>query len=830
MKQMKHQFKYNPLATAVLTLLCGGSMTSHAQSTNNVSETENVSEVTTTPVVQTQVNNAQVQTAIKESFAGQNFFEQYYVNKKAPEAQIRESNTPSNRYCEGVWVTPFNDGSKASTPQDGSSVITADNGYYNPNGDSILSGDVVIDQSGRMIRADEVTLDKTQTFAKAKGNVQMAQGGIIAQSDQIDYNLKDETGQLNNSFYIAEVTHAHGHAQKIERTSPTNIVMENASYTTCPPDEKPTWKIQADKIELNQDTGRGVTRGTKLYVKDVPVLAVPYFNFPIDDRRTTGILSPSFGFTNDGGFELAVPVYLNLAPNYDATISPRLITDRGLMAQGEFRYLTENFGQGSIWGSYLPSDREYNDENRSDLHFLHNWNINKQWSTNLEYNYVSDKDFFSDLDNNPNSRTELNQRRAWELNYANGIPGLTAQLKVEDFQTLDETISDIDKPYARLPQFLLNYIGGDPQGLEYEFNNDTAYFQKDINDDVAVSQPSGTRLYNQFATRYNFRNPWSFVIPEVSVRSLNTFYDQETEQRLGTDNKTKNTVVPQFTLDTGLTFEKDGKYLQTISPRAFYAYAPYKNQNGNPNFDTTTASINYDQLFNPYRFYGHDRLEDNNFLSLGVSYSLFDTVGLERLRASIGQSYYFDDRKVTLLNNGDHFDTEKNTGPVLSVSSQLSQNFTLSTNAAWMPNGDSAQHDFQLYYTGDRGNLYNVGYFYRNNLPDRQREYDQAVVSFIQPIKDNWRIMGHAQYDLDNHVAREYLLGLNYESCCWGISVYGRSYFNDLDDISSPDTKPKRAVMAEITLKGLGSLNNKLNSLLENRILGFDKANQTWTH
>lgn len=811
---MKHQFKFNPLATAILTLLCGSSVSSYAESTNTASE----------------VNNTQLNAAIKESYAGQNFFEQYYVDKNSPEAQLRDTKSPNNRYCEGVWITPFSSASKAVDPQDGSSVITADRGYYNPNGDSILSGDVVIDQSGRMIRADEVTLDKTQTFAKAKGNVQMAQGGIIAQSDQIDYNLKDETGQLNNSFYIAEVTHAHGYANKIERTSPTKIILENASYTTCPPDEKPTWKIQANQIELDQDTGRGVTRGTKLYVKDVPVLAVPYFNFPIDDRRTTGLLSPGFGFTNDGGFELAVPVYLNLAPNYDATITPRLITDRGIYAQGEFRYLTENYGRGSVWGSYLPSDREYNDEDRKDFHFLHNWQINNQWTTNFEYNYVSDKDFFSDLDNNPNSRTELNQRRAWELNYAHGIPGLKAQLKVEDFQTLDDTIQDVDKPYARLPQFLLNYVTGNPQGLEYEFNNDTAYFQKDINDATDISQPSGTRLYNQFATRYNFRNPWAFAIPEVSVRSLNTFYDQETEQRLGSDNKTKSIVVPQFTLDTGLTFEKEGKFLQTITPRAFYAYAPYKNQKDNPNFDSTSASISYDQLFSPYRFYGHDRLEDNNFLSLGLSYSLFDTVGLERLRASIGQSYYFDDRRVTLLNSADNIDTEKRTGPIISISSQLSQSFTLSTNSAWMSNGDSAQHDFQLYYTGEQGNLYNVGYFYRNNLPDRQDKYDQAVASFMQPIKDNWRIMGHIQYDLDNHVAREYLLGVNYESCCWGVSVYGRSYFNDLDDVTDSSVSPKRAVMAELTLKGLGGLNNKLSSLLQNRILGFDKANQSWTH
>lgn len=189
-------------------------------------------------------------------------------------------------------------------------------------------------------------------------------------------------------------------------------------------------------------------------------------------------LTPSFGFTNDGGVELAVPVYLNLAPNYDATVTPRYIGDRGPMLEGEFRYLTENFGQGQIWGGYLASDNKYNDEDRKDFHFLHNWQINEQFNTNLEYNYASDKDYFADLNNNPNSRTDLNLRRAWELNYRNGIPGLRAQLKVEDFHTLDPTIPDEDRPYARLPQFLLNYKTGNPQGFQLEFNHDTAYFKK----------------------------------------------------------------------------------------------------------------------------------------------------------------------------------------------------------------------------------------------------------------------------------------------------------------------------------------------------------------
>lgn len=821
---MKHHFKINPLATAILTLLCSSSVSSYAASNDS-----------------SNVNAEQLKQRINETYPGEAFFSQYYVDKSSPEAQQRQGKYLSSAYCEGAWVTPIAPDAPTIDPEQATSTITADYGHYNPAGDSYLEGNVIIDQEGRQIRAKRVTIDQTQTYAKAEGQVQLAQGGLISQSDDINYNLKTQQGDLNNSFFIAEEQHAHGRAEKIAKTSDDTLELENATYSTCPPEQKPTWKIQADQIKLNQETGRGETRNTKLYVKDVPVLAVPYFNFPIDDRRTTGILTPTFGFTNDGGLELGMPVYLNLAPQYDATITPRYISDRGAMLDGEFRYLTENYGEGRIWGGYLPSDESYSNKDRKDLHFLHNWQINDQFSTNLEYNYASDKDFFADLDNNPDSKTDLNLRRAWEVNYKNGIPGLKAQFKVEDFQTLDPAVLDEDRPYARLPQLLVNYKTGNPLGLQYEFNNDTAYFQKDIRNtenidtgDEAIYQPSGTRIYNDFSVRYNHFTPWSFFIPQATLRNINTFYDQDTIDRINNNQTSSSSenhsiVVPQFTLDTGLIFEKDGRYLQTLTPRLFYAYSPYENQRNQPNFDSVVASINYDQLFSARRFYGNDRLEDNNFASLGLSYSLFNEEDLERLRASVGQSFFFEDRRVTLDREADKFDRESHTGPVIQLRSQLNKNVHVNLNSSWMSNGSNAQRDVQVYYTGDQGNLYNVGYFYRKDIPNRQESYDQVVGSFIQPIANNWRLVGHAQFDLDNSVAREYLLGVNYESCCWGVSVYGRSYYNDLDDINDPDVKAKRAVMAEVTLKGLGGLSNKLTSLLENRILGFNNINQTWT-
>lgn len=818
---MKHQFKFNPLATAILTLLCGSSVSSYAAS--NQSST---------------VDAEKLKESITESYPGEQFFSQYYIDKSAPEAQQRKDQYLSSAFCDNAWITPISPATSAIAPNLATSTITADYGLFDPKGDSLLEGNVLLDQEGRQIRADKITIDQSQTYAKAQGNVQLAQGGLISQSDYLDYNLKTQEGDLSNSFFIAEQQHAHGRADKIIKSTNNTLNLENATYSTCPPEQKPTWKIQAKEIKLNQDTGRGETKNAKLYIKDVPVLAVPYFNFPIDDRRTTGILTPSFGFSNGGGLELGLPIYLNLAPNYDATVAPRYLANRGLMLDGQFRYLTENFGAGEIFGGYLASDKDYNNEDRKALHFTHYWQLNKQLSTNIEYNYASDKDYFSDFNNNPNIKTNLNLRRAWELNYGNGIPGLSAQLKVEDFQTIDPAVLMENRPYARLPQLLLNYKSGDPLGLQYAFNNDTAYFKKDINSfnsgPTDSYEPSGTRIYNDFSVRYNHRTPWSFFIPEATVRSINMFYDQDTIARNNNNatnsvNENSSVVVPQFTLDMGLNFEKQGSYLQILTPRLFYAYSSYKDQENQPNFDSVAASINYDQLFSARRFYGHDRLEDNNFASLGLSYSLFNETGLERLRASVGQSYYFEDRRVTLDKNIDQYDREKKTGPILQLSSQISNNLNINVNSAWTSDGHNAQRDVQAYYTGDQGNLYNIGYFYRKDIQNRQDRYDHIVGSFIQPISNNWRLIGHAQYDLDNNIAREFLVGVNYESCCWGVSVYGRSYYNDLDNINDTDVKPTRAIMAEVSLKGLGGFNNKLTSLLENRILGFNNINQTWT-
>lgn len=735
--------------------------------------------------------------------------------------------------CSGQFVTPFATQQKpVNDIRQSTSTLSADRGYYNPQGISILEGNVTIDQPGRHIEADRVQLSADQVHATAMGDVEFAQQGFLSKSQRVDYNLATKTGSLEHSFYISEAQQAHGYAAAIEQLSPQVVQLSHASFSTCSPSTVPDWHLEADQLTLDRDNGRGISKNARFYIKDMPLLTIPYFNFPIDSRRSSGFLVPSFGYTNDGGLQLGIPYYFNLAPNYDLTATPRYVGGHGVMVEGDFGYLTSGYGQGHIWGGYLPSDNAYNDKNRSDIHWQHLWDIYPQLTGEININQVSDKDYFTDLGTSPDSEDSVYQERTAVLSYHDGFPGLNAQLKVQKFQTLDPTIADVDRPYERLPQLLVQYQTGDSNGLQYGINNDTAYFKKNLDNPTDVPKyPSGLRIYNHAFVRYNYRAPSFYITPQMSVRSIHTFYDKDTLLDLGyskNDNVQKSVMVPQFSLDSRLFLEKSGRYLQTLTPRLFYVYSPYENQSDFPNFDSANASINYDQLFSPYRFYGHDRLEDNHFASLGLTYRLYDDYGLERLRAALGQSFYFGDRRVR-LNDSDPIATSRNSGPVLSIGSQLSQTFNVTANAAWRPNGQNTFSNLSVSYADDIGRTYSLGYYNRQQVIElNQQKYQQAAFGFIQPMNERWRVLGQSQYDIDHNYMREWLLGIHYQACCWALSVYGRSYYNDLDDPTVQHLTPKRMVMAEFSLKGLGGLSGKLSSLLENRIIGFDRSNQSW--
>ncbi len=740
--------------------------------------------------------------------------------------------------CRGVWITPIpTNGSQPNVPVDQSDTKTrSDYAYYDPTEGSVLTGNVRISQPNRLLSADKVALNPEQTVATATGNVKIANPGFVTYGDSGVYNLDTQTGSIKDPKFIISDRQAHGEATDVIRENDHLTRIMDSVYSTCEPDTI-GWKLKSRKLDLNQETGRGVARDAKLYIGQVPIFYTPYFNFPIDGRRSSGILIPTVRYTSNNGFDLAVPYYLNLAPNYDATVTPRIISNRGPMLGGEFRFLTENFGSGIINGAFLPNDSKYiddagrKDQDRKELTFQHSMVFNPHWSSFVNLNYVSDKDYFSDVGQSIIGPTStLTMERSATLNYNNSDWGLSGYLRGLDYQRLDDkTVTDINRPYGRI-QLHLDYDQGSLNGWQRFATNDTGYFQRDITDGSGP-ETNGLRQYNIAGIKYNFRDAGGYAIPSLSVRTL--FYQDQTDYQANKPatgvSESPTAIVPQFTFDSGLIFERDaGSYLQTLEPRFFYAYSPYvQKQSAFPVFDTTYASNSYDQLFSPSRFIGMDRLDDNNFATLGITNRFYDSNGLERFRIGVADRLYFSDRKTRLAQT-DAIGTSSSSGPGVEIGAAWNKNLTVDSSALWTPSGNLSTSSTAIHYATDTGRVTSLGYIFRRNVTeDNQIASRQATASFIQPVYNNFRVLGSVQYDLLQRVTRDALVGIDYDACCWSIALFGRSYYNDFDDPKVTDAH--RSVVLQITFKGLASnSDSNLATLLKQKIYGFTQVDSTW--
>lgn len=719
--------------------------------------------------------------------------------------------------CSGAWVTPIPASVKIGDPNTSEINASAEDAHYDPKGVSELRGNVHIRQQGREIDADNAEIIQEEGKGTFSGNIRIAEPGLVMTGEKAFYNFSTQEARIEHTEFVASLINGHGRADSIQRREEGVVTIARGEYSTCEPDNR-SWFFEARDIKLNQNTGRGTVRNATLHVKDVPVLYVPYFNFPIDDRRQTGVLVPRFGTTNDGGFDFALPVYLNLAPNYDATITPRLITRRGLMGEGEFRYLLPWGGSGSLQGAYLPGDRLFGDQDRKSGSWKHTGQLSERLSVATNLNYVSDNAYFTDLGTDLNLANTTHQERSGELLYRADSWSLLS--RVQGFQTIDPLILDKDKPYARLPQLLLNAGKLKPRGWQPTVMTELTSFQRGIEDGSGL-EINGGRYRLEPSLQYAVNEPWGFVRPTAKVRHVSY---ELTGDGVGPDEKPSATV-PVLSLDSGLVFERDtGRYVQTLEPRAYYLYSPYAQQADLPNFDTVQSTFNYSQLFRDSRFSGGDRLDDANQLSLGLTSRLVDPdTGNEQLRASLGQIFYFRDRKVNLLAT-DPVVTTGTSGVAAELASQFNEGWGGIANALWSPNGEHAsQFSVDLnYLPPERDRLFNAGYNFRREDPSlNQKAVRQTQLSFVQPVHLNWTLLGLWQYDLRERESQDALLGVQYESCCYVVRLFNRQFLSDPDNLSAGAERRRTAFFIEVQLKGLAGFGSSVDSLLGNNVYGY---------
>lgn len=725
--------------------------------------------------------------------------------------------------CPGAWITPIPPKARIGKTEESNVEIHAENIHYDPAGLSTLKGHVSIRQPGRRIDADNAELTQEQGKGRFSGNILIAEPGLLLTGDQADFDFDTRAARIERTEFVSSAINAHGRADQIIRDEKGLIIIARGEYSTCPPNER-TWSFIANDIRLDQETGRGEVRDATLRIKDVPVLYLPYFNFPIDDRRQSGILIPRFGNTNDGGFDLAAPIYLNIAPNYDATLTPRLITERGSMLEGEFRYLLPRLGHGTITGAFLPSDNLYQDRDRKSLSWKQSGEIAPQLQLNTNVNYVSDTAYFIDLGTDLSLTNATFQERAGELikTYKDFV--LTG--RVQSYQTIDPLITDINKPYARLPQLLLEYRKPVARGWQPTLSSELTLFERAIRDGSGL-EVNGTRFRFDPSIAYQVNAPWGHVTPRLGIRSL--AYSLEGNGVIG-DNR-YNVATPTISLDSGLVFERSyGEYQQTLEPRAFYLYTPYKDQLTSPNFDTTNTTFSYQQLFRESRFSGGDRLDDANQFSLGfTSRILLPESGEEIIRASIGQIFYFRDREVR-LNPASPIATDSNSGLAAELSAPMGRGWSGVGDALWSPDREYLQQ-YSLnfnYLPQSRDRLANIGYnFRRQDLTINQQALRQASFSLVQPVGLNWQLLGLLQYDTRKREIQEALAGLQYEACCWKVRFYQRQFLADPDNISPGAQRERRAFFIEVELKGLAGLSSGIKNLLSHNMFGYNQLSSS---
>lgn len=671
--------------------------------------------------------------------------------------------------------------------------IEADTALFREQGISEMSGDVHISQENRKLRADKATYEQNTSNITGSGNVQFTTDSMQLNSTRIKYNLNQGSGEILDARYHLNEADGRGSSTRVVQETPAITRMENASYTTCPAEDA-DWSINSPDIRLYHDEERGAARNATFKIHDVPVLYIPYLSFPLTDARKSGFLWPSIGSSEKSGLLVSTPYYYNLAPNYDLTLTPTLLSRRGLQLGTEFRYLTDKH-DGYVNYLLLPHDRVSDSNNRYYFDIDNTTTINDHSNLVLKAEGVSDDQYFVDLGNSLEATSVVNLERRLEYN-THGSDWSFLSL-MQNYQVLDGGAS----PHSLLPQLLLKY---NPLRKSNGLNLDAEAEYTNFTGSDTVTNGSRLDFMTHFSKR--FSSSAAFFEPSVTLR--------HTQYELDDANKTQiQRDLPTTSLDSGLFFErniKGGKYVQTLEPRLFYTYTPFREQSAIPVFDSSERSLSFSQLFKENRFTGKDRIGDTNRLSAAITTRIQDPEqGTELFRASVGQMFYFDDRQVTLpdetAQSGDRSEL------ILEAAGKINSRTQLSTTAYWDNNKTAfTAGEIRVGYKDEKERIFNVGY------AQRQGDFESANLSFSVPVINKWKAVGSLERDLLNDRNLETVIGTEYESCCWKTRVAAREYL--LPDNVTRDN----AVFIEFELKGLGNFGSGTHALLKDRIYGYE--------
>jgi LPS-assembly protein len=755
---------------------------------------------------------------------GADLVESVWVSREDMDA-VSKARLP--RYCKGAYL-------ERDYPQPldiDSSVFpvraAADRIRHSIGETSDIEGEVIIEQGNRRITTVRAALDERARTVSLAWGALLSEPGIALGSESGQVDLDAGSARFEDADFVLFTPEVRGIADVIHQ-SKKGLSLENVRFTRCEPGSN-TWEVSSGKFTVDDGAVYGHARNALVKIKGVPIFYTPYLRVPVTDARQSGFLFPSLGYSSEDGVDLAFPYYLNLAPNYDATVTPRHISNRGTGLELEFRHKSR-FADTELGGAYLANDDTYGRGLSRDDFFLLNpgesfapadrWLANVHHrgrfgdvSTYVNYTATSDIDYFRDLgvDLEMTSRDHLQQRG--DVEYRKG--GTMLRISSRRFQMLD----DVPEPYRRAPEVYFSYASDLVGALGWSLESTWSSFDRPNEPFSGYARVVGRRVHIEPRLQLPMSRSWGFLTFGAGYRY--TAYDLR-DVPVGGDTKPERGVA-FGDFDAGLYFERDvevGKsaLIQTFEPRLYYLYQSFEAQDTLPSFDSWRLGFSFSQIFRDNRFSGLDRIGDANQLGVGFTNRLIrPETGTEILRFNFGTIVYFDDRRVTLAGTPTDADMYSSSEIVGDIVAWLGSRFVLTSNFTWDPlDAEEDEAAFSLRYRRDNRRIFNIGHRFH-----RGSQIDQSNVAFVWSLSRHWSAIGRWNYNFKLDRTNEVFFGFEYANCCWQARILYSRFTESPGNSLVGQTKEDEGVLFQFVFRGMAGLGTRVESLIARGVTGY---------
>ena len=681
--------------------------------------------------------------------------------------------------------------------------ISSNSGVLHLNGNATLNGNVNLTHGDRQLSAKDVQYDESTRTFKLDGAVNYQDPVVRLHASSGRYDSVSGGSFSEAEFELPERP-ARGAANQISLNTEGHLLLSKVWFSTCAA-TNPDWRLRASTLDLDTRTQQGNGRDATVEFLGVPILYLPYISFPLGTQRKSGFLFPGFGHTTRSGWQLTLPYYLNLAPNYDLLLQPTQYHERGVNLDGELRYLTDKH-KGSVRLDFLQSDSQ-TQSNRNWLRFNHRSELPSGWRLDLNAQSVSDSDYFEDFSNSQYGASAVFLQRVAQLTYRDEIWRLRGE--IEHFQIIDKNLEALDRPYSRLPSLkasglvnLANENASNPMRLSYGIETELVNFDRDAG-------VKGWRFDAKPTLSLDFSQAGYYLRPTTSWR-LTRYALAQTAPGA---EQTPTRSLPAGAFDAGALLERTanlgGLKRITLEPRLLYLWTPYRDQNKLPIFDTAVPDLDFVQLFRSTSYVGADRVADANQASLGFTSQIFDSIGGRRLlSATLGKIFYFQTPQVRLPQEVSAKGHQSDLVAQLGVTAW--SHWDISLGLQWNPQiAKQERSQVRLRYRPDSERALNLAYRFQ-----RER-IEQAELSGAWPINARWNAFGRTVYDLQEKTSLESFTGLEYKACCWRVRLVGRHF------ISNRTGERDTGIYLQLELNGLASVGSSADTFFEQAIRGY---------